>query len=89
MWFILTSGAKCSNAVSQTPTYDSYMHSHAHTRKTSTHFLRDERVIPTHQRVVLREELQESAKEFSQPRAAADLAKQGPLHVLIKVSTVQ
>lgn len=90
MWFILKTGAKFSNAVSQTPIYDRHMHSHTHTRKTSTHWgPGDQRVIPTHQKAVLVKKLQKSAKEFSQPRAVADLAKQGPLYILIKVSTVQ
>lgn len=85
----LKPGARFSNAVSWTPIYDRHMHSHAHTRNTSTHCLGDQRIIPTHQSVVLGEKVQKSAKEFSQPRAAADLVKQELLHILIKVSTVQ
>lgn len=86
MWLILKTGAKFSNALSQGPLYDRHMHSHAHSRKTSAHRgPGNQRVIPTHQSVVLGKKLQKSAK-FSQPRAAADLAKQGLLHILIKVS---
>lgn len=37
MWFILKTGAKFSNAVSQTPLYDRHMHSHTHTAGKPPH----------------------------------------------------
>lgn len=79
---ILKTGAKFSNTVSQASICDRHMHSHTHTAWGSKSY-------PTHHSVVLGQELQKSAKEFSWPRAAADLAKQGSLHILIKASTVQ